>query len=547
LEWLAADDGGDSREGTTMNNDDTQAARRFHDATKYVLVGGGEDDEDILMGTPPHLGPAIGAQDPAIEPLPYKIYSTLEPLPLPDKSPPFTMPALDAVAATGELPTAQAIPGRDTLASLCLLSNGILKRGSHGTGRVIEYRAAGGTGARYHLELYLVCGDLPGLDAGVYHYGAHDHALRPLRRGDYRSLLAEASGAAPAIVQAPAIVVATSTFWRNAWRYQARAYRHVYWDLGTTLSNLLAVAAAADLPAQIVMGFAEPEVNRLLAVDGERESAVALVALGRQSAAAASPPPVVPLDLPTRPISAREIVFPEITAMHTASSLASGAEAAAWRGQPLRRTPLSPGANLIPLHPLGPGALPDTPIDAVIRRRRSTRHYATDHPLPFAAFSTLLDRTSRGIAMDCLDPAAEPLNDQYLIVNNVEQLDAGTYVLHPRSGGIELLAHGNMQAEAARLACAQHYAAEAHVNVYYLADLEPILERYGNRGYRVAQLEAALHAGKVHLAAHALGLGAVGSTAVDDEVIRFFSPHAAGKSYMFVIVFGLRRQRSAGA
>ena len=56
--------------------------------------------------------------------------------------------------------------------------------------------------------------------------------------------------------------------------------------------------------------------------------------------------------------------------------------------------------------------------------------------------------------------------------------------------------------------------------------------------------EAALFAGKLHLGAHALGLGAVGSTSVDDEVIRFFSPHAAGKSYMFIVVFGRRRKRA---
>lgn len=46
----------------------------------------------------------------------------------------------------------------------------------------------------------------------------------------------------------------------------------------------------------------------------------------------------------------------------------------------------------------------------------------------------------------------------------------------------------------------------------------------GNRGYRLAQLEAALYAGRLHLAAEALGLGAVGSTSFDDEVIDVFSP-----------------------
>ena len=528
----------------TVSNQNGPAARAFHDATKYSLVDAGRGDERIMMGTPPNVGPAIGEQDPAIEPLPYKIYTTLDPLELPHEFPPFTLPALDALAATGEAP-APAVPDRDTLARLCLLSNGILKRGSHGTGRAIEYRAAGGTGARYHLELYLVCGDLPGLDAGVYHYGAHDHTFRRLREGDYRATLVEATGAEPSIVRARAIFVASSTFWRNAWRYQGRAYRHVYWDLGTTLSNLLAVAVASQLQARVVMGFAEAQVNGLLGVDGERESAVCLVAAGIDGPVDARPPAVAPLDLPARPISAREIVFPAITAMHAASSLASGTEAAGWRGRPLRRSLPHPGPGLIPLRPFGPAEIPDMPIDAVIRRRRSTRHYDRDVPVPYEAFSTLLDRSSRGFAMDCLDPAAGPLNDQYLIVNNVAGLDQGTFVFHPRHQGLEPLAAGNMRERAARLACGQAYAADAHVNVYYLVDLEPILDHYGDRGYRIAQLEAALFAGKLHLAAHALGLGAVGSTSVDDEVIRHFSPHAAGKSYMFIIVFGKRRKRSA--
>ena len=440
------------------------------------------------------------------------------------------MPALEAIAASGELPAARAVPEIEVLMQLFLLSNGILKRGTHATGRVIEYRAAGGTGARYHLELYLVCGDLPGLDAGVYHYGAHDNGLRRLRSGDYRSLLAEATGAAPSIIEAPAVVVATSTFWRNAWRYQARAYRHVYWDLGTTLANLLAVAAAAELPAQVVLGFAEVEVNRLLAVDGERESAVALVALGRDSAAGASAPPVAPLDLPTRPISEHEIVFPALSAMHAASSLESGAAAAAGAGRFGQLPPPKAPAAFRSSHWRQASyrtrrSMPSSGDGA----RRAIMPPSSRSRMPrFQPCSTARAGASRWTV---LTRPHGPLHEQYLIVNNVERLDQGTYVSVHNSGDVEMLAPGNMRAEAARLACGQSYAADAHVNVYYLADLEPILEHYGNRGYRLAQLEAALHAGKLHLAAHALGLGAVGSTSDDDQVIRLFSPHAAGKSY----------------
>ena len=175
--------------------------------------------------------------------------------------------------------------------------------------------------------------------------------------------------------------------------------------------------------------------------------------------------------------------------------------------------------------------------------RRSTRHYDTERPIRFELFSTLLDRSARGFAADCLAAGAPPLHDGYLIVNAVEGLAPGVYLHRPYDGSIELLRAGEFRAQAAHLAFDQVYAADAHVNSYYLTDLAPVLEHYGNRGYRLAQVEAAVYAGRLHLATHALGLGAVGSTSFDDEVVAFFSPRAADASFMFVTVFGARRSR----
>jgi hypothetical protein len=59
------------------------------------------------------------------------------------------------------------------------------------------------------------------------------------------------------------ILVSTSTFWRNAWKYRARAYRHAWWDDGTLLANLLALAAAERIPARVVLGFGDDDLNRL--------------------------------------------------------------------------------------------------------------------------------------------------------------------------------------------------------------------------------------------------------------------------------------------
>lgn len=527
-------------------NRDTSAAHAFHNATKYVAITSADGEETFKLGTPPDVEDAIWEQDWSVEPVPYKLYHSLPAVAIPREFPASAMSALEAIARTGAEMHGVMVPDRSVLARIGMLSNGLLNRTtSRGRDRTVEYRTAGGTGARYHLELYFVCADLPDLEAGVYHYSVQDHSLRLLRPGDYRGALVAATGGEPAVARAPVVLAMTSTFWRNAWRYKARAYRHTYWDAGTSFSHVLAVAASAGLPAKLVLGYADAAVNAVLDVDGVREATIALCALGSAADPVQACPDVVPLNHPTQPISAWQVEFPHITAMHAASALSSGEEAASWREIALRRTPPEPQGRLIDLEPLAVEGLAAAPAEEIILRRRSTRHYDTETEISFAAFSTLLDRSSRGFAADCLVGEAIPLHDCYLIVNGVEGLAPGVYLHHPGRRAVELLREGSFRAEASRLAVRQWYPADAHVNAYYLTDLAPVLECYGNRGYRVAQLECALHAGKLHLGTHTLGLGAVGSTSFDDEVTEFFSPHAAGKSFMFVNVFGKRRRKSA--
>jgi nitroreductase len=71
------------------------------------------------------------------------------------------------------------------------------------------------------------------------------------------------------------------------------------------------------------------------------------------------------------------------------------------------------------------------------------------------------------------------------------------------------------------------------------------LERFGSRGYRAAQLEASIIAGRIYLAVYALRLGATGLTFYDDGVTEFFSPHGQNKSPMFLVALGKRARRVA--
>ena len=511
-----------------MSNRDISATWQYHNVTQH-------SEQSLRAGS--HF------LDWANHPIPYKIYSSLEPIPLPGDFPPSTVSALEAIAASDQQITGERIPDLSTLARVCYFSNGITKRWRLSSGEMFALRAAACTGALYHIELYLVCGDLPGLASGIYHYGAHDNSLRQLRAGDFRQVLVEATAAEPSIVKAPVVIICTSTFWRNAWKYQSRAYRHAYWDNGTILANLLAVAAADGLPAKVVLGFIDEPVNQLLDVDPQHEAAISMVALGHTSQLPPAAPPVLPLGLPTVRLSPREVDYPAIRAMHAASSLASKEEVVTWRGSPFRG-PLPPAKGpLIPLQPLDPSKLPGDPIEDVILRRGSTRRFARE-PIAFEQLSTMLALSTRGIPADCLDLTSGPLSDLYSIVNAVAGLQQGAYVLHREEQALELLKAGNFRNIAGRLALNQALGADVSINVYFLINLEPVLAHFGNRGYRIAQLAAAITAGKLYLAAYALKSGATGLTFFDDDVTAFFSPHSANKSVMFLIALGQPLKRS---
>ncbi|MEO8605155.1 MAG: SagB family peptide dehydrogenase, partial [bacterium] len=282
-----------------------------------------------------------------IQPLPFKIYDSVPSLALPRELGVSTMPALSALGALagGDV----TIPDLRQLARLLHFSAGITRRKEYPGGRVMYFRAAACTGALYHIDVYVVCGELPGLAAGVYQFGPHDGALHQLRAGDHRARLVEASGAEPAVAAAPATLVCTSTFWRNAWKYQARAYRHCFWDTGTLLANLLAVAAADGVPARVVVGFVDAAVNDLLGLDTEREVALSLVPIGRSASPPPAAPPLTPLHLATRPLSSREVDYPLIRAAHAASSFADPAAVRAWRERLAVALPGAPPADGVAL------------------------------------------------------------------------------------------------------------------------------------------------------------------------------------------------------
>ena len=160
--------------------------------------------------------------------------------------------------------------------------------------------------------------------------------------------------------------------------------------------------------------------------------------------------------------------------------------------------------------------------------------------MPIGSLEALLSASMSAVPADY----GGGLIDTYLIVNAAEGIAPGAYYYSPAKATLELLQEGEFREEAGHLCFEQALGADASAVAYFMADLDSILSRFGNRGYRTAQLEAGIIGGRMYLATHSMGLGATGMTFYDDAVTAFFSPHAAGKSLMFLVGLGKTHERN---
>jgi SagB-type dehydrogenase family enzyme len=196
------------------------------------------------------------------------------------------------------------------------------------------------------------------------------------------------------------------------------------------------------------------------------------------------------------------------------------------------------------LHDLPPpaAAIGDATLDGVVRRRRSTRRFARAS-ISAAELAAFLQPPSRGAPVDFMH-AAGTLLETYVIVHAVQGVPSGAYYYRPRTHQLEALRTGDLRQMAGFLSLGQALPRDASAVVYYLANLAATGEMFGERGYRLAELEAGFVAGRAYLAAYAVGRGATGLTFFDHEVTEFFSPHAAGLEPLLVMALGVARKRS---
>ncbi|HEV2138051.1 MAG TPA: SagB/ThcOx family dehydrogenase [Nitrososphaerales archaeon] len=495
----------------------------YHEATKHSELSIRESGHLLDWGN---------------RPSPFKVYKNLKAIPLPRD---FLLPNEESLKAIGRIhPKVEGSVDLHALAQLLFFSAGLTRVVKFNSGSYYM-RAASATGALYPIELYVVCGNISDLKAGVYHFNPLDFTLVQLRDGDYRGELGAMSD--DSVLTAPVTVVLTSLALRNAWKYGARSYRHWFWDSGVIVANLLATGVSAGLKCGLIMGFVDSEVDRLLCLSERKEATVALapVGLGLAGSHAKEIRQISRLSPEVDPVSTEEVEYPMIWETHEASSLTSKDEVKNWVQNKLTFPESLVVGNKIPLRS-EKDRIEVPSLGEVILRRGSSRRFAR-LPISFEQLSTIIDTSSSAVPLDYLKPG-ETLIDIYLIANEVQGLQSGAYFYNVRGGCLEQLKAGRFWRISGYLCLEQLLFSDASAVFYLMTNLKSVIDALGNRGYRAAQFEAGVIAGKIYLSAYSVSMGASGSTFYDDAVTEFFSPHAKGKSTMIAVGVGIPAYRA---
>jgi len=121
------------------------------------------------------------------------------------------------------------------------------------------FRAAPSAGALYPIEVYPVVHNVAGLEAGIYHYAVREHALELLKPGDFRSAVMRSGLWQEFLAQANVCLVLAAIFQRT----------------------LYLAATSMGMGACAVGAFHDDEFNKLLGLEGEEETALYLLAVGK--------------------------------------------------------------------------------------------------------------------------------------------------------------------------------------------------------------------------------------------------------------------------
>ena len=416
----------------------------------------------------------------------------------------------------------------ENLANLLQLSLGLSAWKSF-AGNRWALRCNPSSGNLHPTEAYLICPELPGLSAGIYHYRPDQHGLE--------------KRAAAALAWSGGVLLAlTGIHWREAWKYGMRAFRYCQHDCGHALAAIAYAAAALGWPVRLLADWGDDAIAALTGVDraedftaAEAEVPEALLWIGPGVAPSRAQVLAMLADATwtghANVLSPAQRDWPDIPAVTTATHQRGGA----------MREPVSLSVSLPALAPAS-----DESASQLIRRRRSAQAFDGVTTISAQRFYRMLDALLPRAGQPpwaLLDQA--PSVHPVFFVHRVDGLEPGIYCL-PRTGEafadlraamrpdwlwtrvhncpehlpLYLLAPLDVRQFAHTVSCHQRIAADSAFALAMLARFDDIDATHPWR-YRRRFWEAGMLGHVLYLEAEAAGVQGTGiGCYFDDEVHR---------------------------
>lgn len=144
----------------------------------------------------------------------------------------------------------------------------------------MDLRTAPSAGATYPLEVYLVAGNIKGLEDGVYKYNPDKHELITILEKDVSNELCQAALNQSPIKTAAANIIICAVYERTAQRYGQRAVRYVHMEAGHAAQNIYLQAVSLKLGTVAIGAFYDDKVQNFLNTS-DKEMPLYIMPIGR--------------------------------------------------------------------------------------------------------------------------------------------------------------------------------------------------------------------------------------------------------------------------
>ena len=452
-------------------------------------------------------------------PNPFRHYEGVPILDLPADPPAPQISALDVLE--GKIGSTMAGDGAEFLSQLMFYSASIsASKRVPLAGYTYALRVNPSSGNLHPTEFHFSTHGLVDWSDGLYHYRPSSHMAEQRAIGDIGRKLVDTS--------APLVFVLTSIAWREAWKYQNRAYRYCLHDIGHAWQSLTLAARSVGCESFALGNFSDDRVAEVCLLS-EDEWPMLIVGLHGPSIPVRMLAPVEMILFGGQPnrLSEEQVPYPLIESVHAVTKLSTEATIRSL-GRPKE---CGRGAISLPPHLSTSRNFGD-----VVRTRRSALDFkGGDGSISLSQLATLLSSTKEPLFADF---ATARFVHLYLYVHRVEGLAPGVYRYWPEHAELEKIKEGDQRLVAAALSLGQDLAGNACLAFSMIGDFENAARSYGDRGYRYVHFEAGAIGQRMYLASEALGLRATGIGAFfDEEVNRYLSlsPELGQVVYHFAI------------